>query len=150
MPLTFERFKVWEVVVPVRADILVAHDTGHSVYSENTSWPELSIFLVEAQTSAGFTAVGEAGRGETRANVENTLRGLLGVDLSTTSASTLWMEEQAGLARRAYRRFGKGRGHPAGLNYGDCFSFALAEVTGEPLLFKGDDFSRTGLSVAPF
>jgi ribonuclease VapC len=52
--------------------------------------------------------------------------------------------EQADLARRAWRRFGKGR-HPAGLNYGDCFSYALAATTQEPLLFKGDDFSRTDI-----
>lgn len=52
--------------------------------------------------------------------------------------------EQVEVARRAYRDFGRGR-HPAGLNYGDCFTYALASVSGEPLLFKGDDFSRTDL-----
>lgn len=51
-------------------------------------------------------------------------------------------DEQASLAIDAILRFGNGR-HPAGLNYGDCFSYALAKVTSEPLLFKGDDFSRT-------
>ena len=51
-------------------------------------------------------------------------------------------EEQAHLARQAFHDFGKGR-HPAGLNYGDCFSYALAKHTGEPLLFKGNDFSKT-------
>lgn len=56
--------------------------------------------------------------------------------------------EQAAMARRAWRRFGKGR-HPAGLNYGDCFSYALAATREEPLLFKGDDFSRTDLTAAP-
>ncbi len=45
-------------------------------------------------------------------------------------------------ARRAWRRFGKGN-HPAGLNFGDCFAYALSEVTGEPLLFKGGDFALT-------
>ena len=55
-------------------------------------------------------------------------------------------KEQAEVARAAYRRFGKGR-HRAGLNYGDCFSYALALETGEPLLFKGDDFSKTDLSL---
>ncbi len=50
--------------------------------------------------------------------------------------------EQLEWARIAFRRFGKGR-HPAGLNFGDCFSYALARVTSEPLLFKGDDFGRT-------
>ena len=50
--------------------------------------------------------------------------------------------EQAQAARRAWRRFGKGN-HPAGLNFGDCFAYALAEATGEPLLFKGGDFALT-------
>ena len=50
---------------------------------------------------------------------------------------------QAMIAREAYRDFGKGSGHAAGLNFGDCFAYALAKVTGEPLLFKGDDFSHT-------
>jgi ribonuclease VapC len=56
-------------------------------------------------------------------------------------------EEQAYIARQAYADFGKGR-HTAGLNFGDCFAYALAKVTGEPLLFKGRDFSRTDLESA--
>jgi ribonuclease VapC len=55
--------------------------------------------------------------------------------------------EQAKIAREAYRDFGKGR-HRAGLNFGDCFAYALAKVTGEPLLFKGDDFRHTDLESA--
>ena len=55
--------------------------------------------------------------------------------------------EQMEAARRAWRRFGKGN-HPAALNFGDCFAYALAEVTGEPLLFKGDDFSLTDIEAA--
>lgn len=54
--------------------------------------------------------------------------------------------EQAAMARSAYARFGKGR-HPAGLNFGDCFAYALAKVTGDSLLFKGNDFSRTDILV---
>jgi ribonuclease VapC len=54
--------------------------------------------------------------------------------------------DQAEAARVAYREFGKGR-HPACLNYGDCFSYALAKISGEPLLFKGDDFGRTDVAV---
>jgi len=54
-------------------------------------------------------------------------------------------EGQARLAREAYRDFGRGSGHPAGLNFGDCFSYALAKAMGEPLLFKGEDFSHTDL-----
>jgi len=55
---------------------------------------------------------------------------------------------QADLAAGAYRRFGKGV-HPAGLNLGDCFSYALSSSAGAPLLFKGDDFSRTDLELVP-
>jgi len=54
-------------------------------------------------------------------------------------------EHQARIALDACDRFGKGSGHPAGLNYGDCFSYALAFETGEPLLFKGDDFAATDI-----
>lgn len=57
-------------------------------------------------------------------------------------------EEQARIAREAYRDFGKGSGHPAQLNFGDCFAYALAKVTGEPLLFKGDDFIHTDVTPA--
>ena len=54
---------------------------------------------------------------------------------------------QLSAARRAWRRFGKGN-HRAALNFGDCFAYALAEVTGAPLLFKGDDFARTDIAAA--
>jgi len=57
-------------------------------------------------------------------------------------------EDQAYIARRAFRQYGKGR-HPAGLNFGDCFTYALAKFTGEPLLFKGHDFSKTDLDTVP-
>lgn len=56
--------------------------------------------------------------------------------------------EQARIASRAYRDFGRGSGHPAGLNLGDCFSYALADVTGEPLLYVGDDFVHTDVTAA--
>jgi ribonuclease VapC len=56
-------------------------------------------------------------------------------------------EEQANAAAEAWARFGKGR-HPAGLNLGDTFSYALAKTTGEPLLFKGDDFTKTDIARA--
>ena len=54
-------------------------------------------------------------------------------------------EHQVGEARRAWRRFGRGR-HAAALNYGDLFSYALSRTTGEPLLFKGEDFTRTDVA----
>jgi ribonuclease VapC len=55
-------------------------------------------------------------------------------------------EEQARIAREAYRDFGRGSGHPAGLNFGDCFAYALAKALREPLLFKGGDFVHTGIA----
>jgi len=56
-------------------------------------------------------------------------------------------QDQAETARAAWRRFGKGR-HPAGLNYGDCFAYALAKARRMPLLFQGDDFARTDIEPA--
>lgn len=56
---------------------------------------------------------------------------------------------QAAIAREAYRDFGKGRGHPAQLNFGDCFAYALAVDLRLPLLAVGDDFRRTGIDVVP-
>jgi ribonuclease VapC len=53
--------------------------------------------------------------------------------------------EQAEIARQAWRHYGKSN-HPAGLNFGDCFAYALAKISGEPLLFKGDDFNQTDIS----
>ena len=62
----------------------------------------------------------------------------LGLEIEPVSASQITMAEAA------YLSFGKGL-HPAGLNFGDCFAYALAKETGEPLLFKGDDFAQTDL-----
>jgi ribonuclease VapC len=56
--------------------------------------------------------------------------------------------EQADTTIEAYRRYGKGSGHPANLNFGDCFAYALAKLTDEPILFKGNDFSQTDLRPA--
>ena len=64
-----------------------------------------------------------------------------GIELEPVTAT------QAQAARRAWRRFGRGN-HPAGLNFGDCFVYALAEATREPLLFRGRDFELTDIEVA--
>jgi ribonuclease VapC len=56
--------------------------------------------------------------------------------------------EQARIARQAYRDYGRGSGHPANLNFGDCFSYALARVKREPMLFKSNDFVHTDLRPA--
>ena len=55
--------------------------------------------------------------------------------------------DHAYIARQAFHDFGKGR-HPAGLNFGDCFAYALAKFTREPLLFKGEDFKKTDIVAA--
>ena len=56
--------------------------------------------------------------------------------------------EQARIGHEAYRSYGIGSGHAARLNFGDCFAYALAKATGEPLLYKGDDFARTDIIAA--
>ena len=66
----------------------------------------------------------------------------LGITLEPVTA------EQARVARAAYRRFGRGSGHPAKLNYGDCFAHALSVLSGEPLLYVGDDFAATDVEAA--
>lgn len=69
--------------------------------------------------------------------------------LRAISADVVALDEsQARIASDAYRRYGRGSQHPAKLNYGDCFSYALAISLDEPLLFKGDDFIRTDVRVA--
>lgn len=85
--------------------------------------------VVEAQTNA-------SGRGQFDALVR---RAAIVIEPFT--------EEQAHIARQAYTDFGKGR-HPASLNFGDCFAYALARATAEPLLFKGEDFGRTDITPA--
>lgn len=57
-------------------------------------------------------------------------------------------KRHAEIARQAYRNFGKGSGSPAGLNFGDCFAYALARDSAQPLLFKGDDFTHTDVAPA--
>lgn len=57
--------------------------------------------------------------------------------------------EQAEVARKAWKEYGKGR-HPAGLNIGDCCTYSLAKVSGEPLLFKGDDFCKTDIPIVSY
>jgi ribonuclease VapC len=79
-------------------------------------------------------------RGTTLAEIEDRLA-RWGIEIVPVSLA------QARLAVAAFARFGKGR-HAAALNFGDCFSYALARERGEPLLFKGDDFARTDIAAA--
>ncbi len=91
-PLTFTGFTVHEVVVPARRDILSAPSTG-KVYTGSTTWDQLSIFVVEGQTNQGVVALGEAGRGTSRATLDATLQALRGVDLLAATPPTQWMTD---------------------------------------------------------
>lgn len=93
--LTFTKFHGWQVVVPARQDIISAPATQGALYRDNLSWPEIPIYLVEGTTSEGFTAVGEADRGTPQADVEATLRDLLGRNLLDISPATAWMQPRA-------------------------------------------------------
>lgn len=97
-----------------------------------------------------------------RMSVSNWLETTMVVDRRGNDLAATWFEDfmqnaeielmpvsisQAAIARRAWRVFGRGS-HPARLNYGDCFAYALAKETREPLLFKGDDFAQTDIEPA--
>lgn len=98
-----------------------------------------------------------------RMSAANWLEAAIRVDMGGDAAASIAFDElvreadlriepvtadQAALARRAYRAYGKGSGHAAKLNFGDCFAYALAKARGEPLLFKGDDFGATDVNSA--
>jgi ribonuclease VapC len=97
--------------------------------------------LISAVTRVELALVVEGRKGEAgRGRLERFLA-LVGADVVSVTA------QHAELAIEAFRRFGKGR-HPAGLNIGDCFAYALAKATDQPLLFKGADFAKTDVRPA--
>ncbi len=91
--LTFEKFRVWQVVVPARQDILSAPMETGVVYTGSVTWPDMPVHLVEGVTADGFTAIGESGRGTSRETVEMTLQGLLGRNLLDFTPANIWMQE---------------------------------------------------------
>lgn len=128
------------MVIDSSAIVAIAFDEPEAADFE-TRIADDSIRLISAATvlEAAMvieTRLGEAGGGELDLWLHK-----VGVEIVAVDA------DQADLVRRAWRRFGKGR-HPAGLNYGDCFSYALAKTRQEPLLFKGNDFSQTDIAAA--
>ena len=111
--------------------------------------PELLRLVVEAPTRLMSSAnaleawiVADRHENPAKAPALDELIEILGIDLEPVTV------QQARIARQAYQTYGKGR-HPAGLNYGDSFAYALAKATGQPLLFKGDDFSQTDIETVP-
>jgi ribonuclease VapC len=94
--------------------------------------------LLSAASLVESSMVIEARYGEVGRRELDLLLQTIGIEIVALDA------HQAEVACHAFRTFGKGR-HAAGLNFGDCFSYALSQVAGEPLLFKGDDFSKTDI-----
>jgi ribonuclease VapC len=120
----------------------------------------LAIVLQEPDGRRYLKAVLEAA--PRRMSVSNWLEATMVVDRRGNDLAITWFEDfmqtaeielmpvsisQATIARRAWRMFGRGS-HPARLNYGDCFAYALAKETREPLLFKGNDFAQTDIEPA--
>ena len=97
--------------------------------------------LVSAATLVEVSIVIESRKGEAGRQLLERFLELTAAEVASVTA------DQARHACGAFRRWGKGR-HPAGLDFGDVFAYALAEVTGEPLLFKGADFARTDITSA--
>jgi len=97
--------------------------------------------LVSTFTALETAIVIEAKKGESGGRELDLLLHQAKIEMAPLTA------EQFEIARSAWRRYGKGR-HPAGLNIGDCCSYALAKCADEPLLFKGDDFSQSDIKVA--
>jgi ribonuclease VapC len=94
---------------------------------------------MSAATYVELGIVIDAGRSPVASRRVDDLLAELAVRIEPVTAS------QARIAREAYQAFGKSSGHPAGLNFGDCFAYALARELDEPLLFKGDDFGQTDI-----
>jgi ribonuclease VapC len=122
------------------------------------------IALLRAEDDAPRVARALATRGEPkRISAANFLEAAIVIDASREAIASRRLDEviqkanvaiepvtaeQAHIARAAYRDFGKGSGHPAGLNFGDCFAYALAKAMDEGLLFKGNDFGFTDVKAA--
>ncbi|MEZ4833829.1 MAG: enolase C-terminal domain-like protein [Caldilineaceae bacterium] len=132
--LYFEKFRVFQVVVPAREDILSAPVSKSAIYSGNLSWPELPIFLVEGVTNTGITAVGETDRGTSQATLEATLHDLLGRDLLAATPATMWMSESdaVGLPSRYPYWSWEVRGERSYLLMESLWLDAVGKATGLP------------------
>lgn len=111
---------------PEQADFIRAIERADLRLLSAASWVEVSIVIESRYDAAGLHHLD---------------RLLAQAEVETVAVDA----EQARVAREAFQRYGKGR-HPAALNFGDCFTYALSIVRGEPLLFKGNDFSQTDVT----
>ena len=129
------------IVVDSSALIAILNNEQDAViYAEALA--EADAALISAATLLETAIVMINRHGERSARVLDELVQEAGLEVESVTV------HQINLAREAYVAYGKGRS-TAGLNFGDCFSYALAKATGAPLLFKGDDFSRTDIEAAP-
>jgi ribonuclease VapC len=128
------------VVIDTSAILAIALDEPEAPEFERRI-ADASLRLISAATLLEAAIVIEARLGEAGGGELDLWLHKAGVEIVAVEA------EHADQARRAWRRFGKGR-HPAGLNFGDCFSYALAKLAQEPLLFKGEDFAKTDVEAA--
>ena len=102
---------------------------------------EADVCRISAATFVEVSVVVESQTGDAGSRQWDSFLRTAGINIEPVT------EEHAYAARQAWSDFGKGQ-HPAGLNFGDCFSYALAKVSGELLLFKGQDFRKTGIPAA--
>ena len=128
------------MVIDTSAIVAIAFDEPEAAAFERRIAGDF-VRVISAATLLEAAVVIEARLGEAGGSELDLWLHRLGVEIVAVSP------DHADLARRAWRRYGKGR-HPAGLSFGDCFSYALAAMTQEPLLFKGDDFSKTDIRAA--
>ena len=121
----------------------------------------LAILFAEGDAAAFALAIERVGGG--RISAATWLESAIRIDMTGSQLASLAFDDfvrearlviepvdepQVRLARAAYRAFGRGSGHPAALNFGDCFSYALAKLRDEPLLYKGKDFPETDIRPA--
>lgn len=121
----------------------------------------LAVLFAESDAAPFATAIERAGT--RRLSAATWLESAIRIDMAASAVASMGFDafiresrvaiepvdgQQVQLARAAYRAHGRGSGHPARLTFGDCFSYALATLRNEPLLFKGDDFRRTDIAPA--
>jgi ribonuclease VapC len=128
------------MVIDTSAIVAIAQNEPEAAVFEQ-SIADDPVRLISAATLLEAAMVIEARLGEAGGSELDLWLYKIGVELVAVEP------DHADYARRAWRRYGKGR-HPAGLSFGDCFSYALAALSGEPLLYKGNDFSQTDIRAA--
>ncbi len=128
------------MIVDTSALIAILHDEPEAA-AFGLALTEAVAVSMSAATLVELTMVAEGRAGRPMGDRVNRLLASAKVEVVPFTA------EHAALAAEGWRRYGKGR-HPAGLNLGDCFAYALARSRGEPLLFKGTDFAQTDVKAA--